>query len=337
MDCQHCRKLHELHVSFVLVGRRSSRLNCAPPSVASCLQGSVPSFSLDTSVDAAPDHPRALLLLQHVVAVRAAASLDEPTWQKLGSSDPKQVESTAWGLAAAAMGAMLNSDDAREVLHAAWLLRSFAAQRGSGWALFNGAVRGAAPLLARLRGLAAGDPPVHAGGPYGAATAAHAAQAAAYLVVRHPVYDAKNRNWVTDDTLAGLAGLAGLQNLDLSDCRSLSDAGLAHVASLSNLRRLELGRCRSLTDAAAPHLRGLVKLQHLDLNQCNAIGDGALASIGGMTALTFLDCTGAGRITDAGKGSKQENCMFFIDNAHSFLKEGYIMAQVRSLGFVLRP
>jgi hypothetical protein len=60
---------------------------------------------------------------------------------------------------------------------------------------------------------------------------------------------------LTDDSVKALAGLADLEELDLSFCGNLTEAGLLEILQLRWLRSLNLCGCIQLTDKAVEGLR----------------------------------------------------------------------------------
>ena len=80
---------------------------------------------------------------------------------------------------------------------------------------------------------------------------------------------AKQKNTRTDmqpksrsDTPPHMASrVVHLQNLSLSSCKLITDAGLAHLKGLVQLQTLDLWSCRLITDGGLAHLEGLVNLR----------------------------------------------------------------------------
>lgn len=106
--------------------------------------------------------------------------------------------------------------------------------------------------------------------------------------------------WKLDDaTLAHLRGFGRLEELDLSWCHDLTDAGIAPLGGLRRLRRLRLplspGRIKGPGLAS---LRGLDRLEALEMGGI-APGDDDLAHLAGLASLRYLVVAGD-RLTDRG-------------------------------------
>ena len=126
---------------------------------------------------------------------------------------------------------------------------------------------------------------------------------------------------VADSDLAQFKGFTALQQLDLTLCTHVTDAGLAQLGRLPALRTLylystqvtdagmtqlknfpalqalSLDRTR-VTDAGLVHLKNLTALQTLTLRETH-VTDAGLPQIKGLTTLQFL-CLDNTQVTDAG-------------------------------------
>jgi F-box/leucine-rich repeat protein 14 len=103
---------------------------------------------------------------------------------------------------------------------------------------------------------------------------------------------------VTGVGLPALAGARGLQQLDLSDCRQLGDAGLgAACAALAQLRALRLGGT-AVTNAGLRHLASLPALRALDLGGRFEVDDAGLVALAACEALAEL-AAGSFNLTSA--------------------------------------
>ena len=100
---------------------------------------------------------------------------------------------------------------------------------------------------------------------------------------------------------ADFAHLAGLQHLNMSYCRSVTDAAFPLLGG--SLRALDMRHCRqaALTDAAFAHLQGLHSLY---CDGCSQLSDAALAHLvppgGGASTLRVLSMRSCRQFTDAG-------------------------------------
>ncbi len=125
----------------------------------------------------------------------------------------------------------------------------------------------------------------------------------------------------TDATLQDIATrFPNLRSLDLSDCKTISDAGLAHLSTLP-LQSLDLSHCYSITNEGLAHLSGLplhslslkfntitneglahlrsLPLRSLNLAQCDKITDEGLAHLASLP-LQSLVLNGCSAITNEG-------------------------------------
>ncbi|KAF8463144.1 hypothetical protein BDZ91DRAFT_777014 [Kalaharituber pfeilii] len=123
----------------------------------------------------------------------------------------------------------------------------------------------------------------------------------------------------------------GLEEIDLSNCRKVSDTLLARVVGwllppahpppgtvigCPNLRRLTLSYCKHVTDRTMSHLalHASKRLEHIDLTRCTTITDTgfqhwSMANFERLTSLCLADCT---YLTDA--------AIVFLTNAARRLK-----------------
>eukprot|EP00808_Paulinella_micropora_P009979 g28177.t1 len=99
---------------------------------------------------------------------------------------------------------------------------------------------------------------------------------------------------ITDAGLESLERSSALRCLNLTDCQRITDGGLAHLQTLTKLERLSLAGCSELTDAGLLHLAGLTNLKHLDLARCRQLtGEGLLrAGLDLLPKLGSLDLSG---------------------------------------------
>lgn len=67
-----------------------------------------------------------------------------------------------------------------------------------------------------------------------------------------------------------------LKHLDLSWCRSITDAGLRRLRELPALEHLSLRGCNKTTDTGLLYLAKLLSLKHLELCACELITDTGL-------------------------------------------------------------
>lgn len=105
------------------------------------------------------------------------------------------------------------------------------------------------------------------------------------------------RNQVSDAALEMLAACSSLEELDLSECSLITDAGMAHLAKLPQLEKLNLWRDQ-ISDDGALMLAPLTKLEWLNLDNTK-LSDAGLPVLKNMSALTFLHL-GSTQITAAG-------------------------------------
>jgi internalin A len=103
---------------------------------------------------------------------------------------------------------------------------------------------------------------------------------------------------ITNTGLSCVAGLEKLEELDLSYCPSITDAGLAHLKGLRSLRSLGLERT-SISDAGLEHVAELRNLRELDISD-DSIGDVGMAWLTGLNQLERLTAHCCRDVTDAG-------------------------------------
>jgi hypothetical protein len=99
-----------------------------------------------------------------------------------------------------------------------------------------------------------------------------------------------------DKWLRALAGLTALTDLNLTECREVSNNGLRALAGLTALTSLNLcqttgarlrvaGTRDKVSDYGLRSLAGLTALTSLDLAWCCQVSDNGLQSLAGLTAL----------------------------------------------------
>ncbi len=88
-----------------------------------------------------------------------------------------------------------------------------------------------------------------------------------YLIMVGQEIDLTHCDNITD---AGLAYLSGVRNITLWGCRNITDAGLSH---LSGVQEIDLRWCDNITDAGLAHLTGV---QHINLTWCRNITNNGL-------------------------------------------------------------
>ena len=91
-----------------------------------------------------------------------------------------------------------------------------------------------------------------------------------------------------------------LVELDVANCRLLTDAGLENLVQLTQLRRLNLSRCVQVTDAGIARLVQCAKLADLNVSYCDQLTDAALVYISNLRELQVLDIAGCWRLTFRG-------------------------------------
>ena len=94
---------------------------------------------------------------------------------------------------------------------------------------------------------------------------------------------------VTDACLLGISKCTKLQNLDLSGCTSITNAGFAYLSSLHHLTFLNLWNCVRLTPDALGALSSCVNLAELSLRGCQLMNDAAFSYIAPLKGLEKLD------------------------------------------------
>jgi hypothetical protein len=94
------------------------------------------------------------------------------------------------------------------------------------------------------------------------------------------------RTQVTGEGLAALESLRKIEDIDLSECSQLTDAGMPSLGKLTTLKRLNLWRDQ-LSDEGVSHLAGLSNMEWLNLDNTQLTSSGA-ASLSGMKKLVFL-------------------------------------------------
>lgn len=93
---------------------------------------------------------------------------------------------------------------------------------------------------------------------------------------------------VTGEGFAHLESLP-LAQVNLSNCKMLSDQGLSHVGKLKRLRRLDLSRCTAITARGLPALEQLPKLKTFYLEGCTTLQEDALEPLAALPQLKNLD------------------------------------------------
>jgi len=106
---------------------------------------------------------------------------------------------------------------------------------------------------------------------------------------------------VSDRSLRILATVApNLIELDVGNCRVISNDGLMHLQGLPNLQRLNLSKCRQITDEGVAHIAQCRKLRELNLSYCDFITDASLRHLSSLPDLKVLDISRCTRLTYAG-------------------------------------
>ena len=106
---------------------------------------------------------------------------------------------------------------------------------------------------------------------------------------------------VSDRSLRVVAEAAPrLVELDVANCRLLTDGGLENLVQLTQLRRLNLSRCVQVTDAGIARLVQCPKLADLNVSYCDQLTDAALVHISHLPELQVLDIAGCWRLTFRG-------------------------------------
>eukprot|EP00455_Lapot_gusevi_P041182 TRINITY_DN4748_c0_g1_i10.p1 TRINITY_DN4748_c0_g1~~TRINITY_DN4748_c0_g1_i10.p1 ORF type:complete len:479 (-),score=146.30 TRINITY_DN4748_c0_g1_i10:48-1484(-) len=105
---------------------------------------------------------------------------------------------------------------------------------------------------------------------------------------------------LTDASLNAIAGATLLRELELSECRDVSDAGVKQIAqSCPALRTLTLSHCRSITDEALQALaQTCTQLEEVGLGWCDQLTDNGIASLtAACHKLALLDLSDCRKIT----------------------------------------
>ena len=106
---------------------------------------------------------------------------------------------------------------------------------------------------------------------------------------------------VSDRSLRVVADAApNLVELDVANCRLLTNTGLESVTALRKLKRLNLSRCVQITDEGIARLTQCKNLTELNVSFCEYITDAALLHLSSLPALKVLDISGCGRLTYPG-------------------------------------
>jgi hypothetical protein len=111
-----------------------------------------------------------------------------------------------------------------------------------------------------------------------------------------------NLKLLTDQGMHDVAALPNLTELNVSLCRSITDAGVtafACGASRFSLTSLNLSSCSGVTDVSVKAVAELPSLQSLDLSWCNTVTDAGVEVLRGATQLRSLairECS----VTDVG-------------------------------------
>jgi len=101
----------------------------------------------------------------------------------------------------------------------------------------------------------------------------------------------------SDAGLHGLRKIKTLEELDISECGLISDAGMNSVGTMKSLKKLNLWRVQ-ITDDGVAKLSGLTGLKWLNLDNTQ-LADSGTAHLSGMKQLEFLHL-GSTLITDEG-------------------------------------
>ncbi|KAL5999020.1 hypothetical protein ACLOJK_009970 [Asimina triloba] len=96
---------------------------------------------------------------------------------------------------------------------------------------------------------------------------------------------------INNSALWPITGMTSLEELDLSRCSKVTDAGMEHLLSIPNLRKLCISET-GLTADAVSRLSSFQKLCILDLGGL-PVTDQALCSLQGLTQLEYLDLWGS--------------------------------------------
>jgi hypothetical protein len=80
---------------------------------------------------------------------------------------------------------------------------------------------------------------------------------------------------ITDNLLGEIGAMTELEELNISSNHMTHD-GLKRLVKLTKLKHLDISFCKSLTDAAIFTIARLVDLRHLDLSYCNVTNSGLI-------------------------------------------------------------
>ncbi len=105
------------------------------------------------------------------------------------------------------------------------------------------------------------------------------------------------RTQIGDTGLARVPEFKLLEDLDLSECSQITDAGLAALGKIVTLKRLNLWR-DAISDDGVKQLVKLTNMEWLNVDNTQ-LTDGGLDAFQGMTKLTFLHLGSTG-VSDAG-------------------------------------
>ena len=114
--------------------------------------------------------------------------------------------------------------------------------------------------------------------------------------------DLKDEDSLTDeDLLKALQENHEITQLDLTNCKNITDAGLAHIKHFQWLKSLKLHDCKKITDEGLSHLTGLSQLTLLYLRGSVEITDeGLRLHLTSLSKLKELSLSACDKITDKG-------------------------------------
>jgi Leucine Rich repeat len=111
-----------------------------------------------------------------------------------------------------------------------------------------------------------------------------------------PAYQLPFNSLVVDSVRA-----SSLRQLNLSNCKNITDVVLTRLQFCTNLTMLNVHNCRNLTDLGfVPLLENASDLQFLDMAMCDQITDATIATLADKHQLKHLNMERCKRVSDAG-------------------------------------
>jgi F-box/leucine-rich repeat protein 2/20 len=100
-----------------------------------------------------------------------------------------------------------------------------------------------------------------------------------------------------------------LEDLDVSYCDSITDAGINMIANMNNLQTINLNYCDRITEVSVRHLHKCNSLHCVSLSIYSSINDALLSGLAKANhSLSVIELWKCDDVTDAGIATLASNC-----------------------------